>query len=667
MLSSLPHPLSQAPAQTRLVLMVMRCFVVGSQPGYNPNTSHCIHGMDADLIMLALSTHEPYFYILRDYVGPACLKPTSSQQESTTPASPHEGDPRVRVQESRSRNLLLVTCLTAHDTSGDQVERTMAARGVVQVPGLVQPATEKQDAEPVAPFQFLQIPVLRDYLETEFSTANFSAAPHGFDLERVIDDFVFLCFFVGNDFLPHMASLNIRDGAIDSLCDLYRRSFSVLGGWITEGGSVDLERVKMFCSELGRVEESWLISNRKKEAKLKARRNRQEADKSTRPCERKHTELLQKMSLLVADHTATPDSRLAQEKLVLGKYVEVFQLFQTVKHFSLLPDYAPPQTLSPNLTPYERAMVCGYCDELGVAHVTKGKEPNRSIVLEKRGMYEILADSFKRELGERCASRGEVPEQEDLIRLGEPGWRDRYYDVKFAEFGLPSAVCADVAHAYAEGLCWVMRYYYDGCASWRWYYPFHYAPFAVDVARAISPGAHSIEFELGRPFQPLEQLMAVLPPRSAHALPPLLSQLMLDKTTPIADFYPRDFEVDLNGKVFLWQAVIKLPFIDEGRLLDAMAPWMQWISADEQRLNCFGVSHLFVSETHTLFEHVQVLYEQPLGVVEFVVPDGVDDGGEVTVEHEGVQVARPHTFMRHPPHVADSKATRSLAGGKVSY
>ena len=46
---------------------------------------------------------------------------------------------------------------------------------------------------------------------------------------------------------------------------------------------------------------------------------------------------------------------------------------------------------------------------------------------------------------------------------------------------------------------------------------------------------------------------------------------MTEETSPIFDFYPRDFELDMNGKKQDWEAVVKIPFIDQQRLLKAMA------------------------------------------------------------------------------------------------
>jgi 5'-3' exoribonuclease 1 len=45
---------------------------------------------------------------------------------------------------------------------------------------------------------------------------------------------------------------------------------------------------------------------------------------------------------------------------------------------------------------------------------------------------------------------------------------------------------------------------------------------------------------------------------------------MFDPNSSILDFYPQDFEQDLNGKKQDWEAVVKIPFIDEERLLPAM-------------------------------------------------------------------------------------------------
>lgn len=70
----------------------------------------------------------------------------------------------------------------------------------------------------------MHLSLLREYLDLEFSSlALKDVLPFSYDLERVIDDFILLAIFVGNDFMPHLPGLHINGGAINLLFDIYKK------------------------------------------------------------------------------------------------------------------------------------------------------------------------------------------------------------------------------------------------------------------------------------------------------------------------------------------------------------------------------------------------------------------------------------------------------------
>jgi 5'-3' exoribonuclease 2 len=196
-------------------------------------------------------------------------------------------------------------------------------------------------------------------------------------------------------------------------------------------------------------------------------------------------------------------------------------------------------------------------------------------------------------------------DQEDTVKLWEPGYKERYYLQKFGVSLPDEEFRKQIAKSYIEGLCWVLRYYYQGTPSWHWFYPYHFSPFASDF---IDVGNMDITFDDGTPSKPFEQLMGVFPAASRHLIPGAFRSLMTDEDSPILDFYPTDFDIDMNGKRMLWQGVALLPFIDRKRLLDAMELRYPLLSEDEVRRNKWGENDLFVGDGHPMFDFLSGLY-----------------------------------------------------------
>ena len=167
-----------------------------SSDKYIKNARHCIYGLDADLVMLALISHEPNIVLLR---------------EDT-------------ILQKKKQKLL-------------------KQRGIEL----------RIDDKNEEPYEFFLISVLREYLELEFYEIK-KKIKFEFNMERIIDDFIFLCFFIGNDFLPNLYSFSIETGAMDYLFEFYKDCLPELEGYITEQGKIDFSRAKKIFNLLAKKE-----------------------------------------------------------------------------------------------------------------------------------------------------------------------------------------------------------------------------------------------------------------------------------------------------------------------------------------------------------------------------------------------------------------------------
>ena len=588
-----------------------------SSPEHDPNTRHVMYGLDADLIMLGIATHEPHFRILRE---------------------------DVFFQESKAR--------TCH-ICGQKGHIAEACKGEAkQKDGNFD---EKDKALADKPFIWLHVSVLREYLEVELHVPQ---VPFRFDLERALDDWVFMCFFVGNDFLPHLPSLDIRENGIDTLIAIWRDNIPVMGGYVTKDGHVDLERAQFILDGLAKQEDAIFRRRRQTEERRDANAKRRKLEEQNRS--NSQTNTVQRGRRGSPDYSSPSNGTIGRAKPPSIAPADM-PLFVPGKGILTKEERAVTHDMVVNRGAVNRANAANKSAAAALKSQLLGNqtdsssadqiEPSRRDGAEGNGQNdtsqgadvmtvpesgskkrkaELIEDIDAGTSGRDTPDASNKPQADsdepppDNVRLWEEGYADRYYEQKFHVEPKDIAFRNKVARSYVEGLAWVLLYYFQGCPSWTWYYPYHYAPFAADF---VELAEMDLKFEKGRIFRPFEQLMGVLPAASNHAIPEVFRSLMSYEDSEIIDFYPTDFPIDLNGKKFAWQGVALLPFIDEKRLLDAMATRYPLLSADDVARNAMGNDVLIISSRHPVYEEIATnFYSKRQGSPKYKLNPRISEG-----------------------------------------
>ena len=79
------------------------------------------------------------------------------------------------------------------------------------------------------------------------------------DISRIYD-YVFLCFMLGNDFLPHFPAMNIRTHGIQVLLEMYKThigKYSIRG--FIKGGKICWRWFSYYVKELAKFEHEWIV------------------------------------------------------------------------------------------------------------------------------------------------------------------------------------------------------------------------------------------------------------------------------------------------------------------------------------------------------------------------------------------------------------------------
>ena len=118
----------------------------------------------------------------------------------------------------------------------------------------------------------LDIPVLGDILKTELNNIK-----NGESINR-LHDYIFICFFLGNDFMPHFPAVNIRTRGVEIMISAYKNTIGRTRTVLTDGNTIYWANVGKMLNYIAEQEEELLHQEYGIRRRLEKRKYRASSD-----------------------------------------------------------------------------------------------------------------------------------------------------------------------------------------------------------------------------------------------------------------------------------------------------------------------------------------------------------------------------------------------------
>ena len=450
----------------------------------SPDTITLVYGLDADLIMLTLNHLHitKNLYLFRE--TPEFIKSIDSSLDANK-------DYLLDIPELAKG---IIKYIHNYDASSEGHIESKDCNGGAVITRDVRGARELN--------KFKDINEIKETKGTKNITEKTKIDSSKCEINR-ITDYIFMCFLLGNDFMPHFPALNIRTVGIDVLLNIYRETLGKTDTYLTDGKKILWKNFGEFIKHIAEPEDTLLMDEHKKRDKF-ARRFGDNGGGNGRAGGGGG-------GGGGGGYNNMRDNRSERNSFNHGINKNQYNSKSVTKN------------------------------DKNILNETDS-------VLGEGANIQQMDDLLMLPMKERSIEKYINPYMKD--------WEYRYYKALF-DIEITDERIRQICVNYLEGLEWTFSYYIDGCKDWRWCYNYHYAPLFKDLVKYIPQmDTQFLKHKEKQTIEDLVQLCYVLPRHNLNLLPMNVNIVLMQK---LGHLYGEDYEFKWAYCRYFWESHADLP------------------------------------------------------------------------------------------------------------